>query len=60
MLLGSRCNVHVPAQILEYHVVPGMSMSASNLTDGQVLQTLLPGQSITVRCSCNFLMAHAL
>lgn len=39
------------AQILEYHVVPGMSLSSSNLTDGQMLQTMLPGQSIKVRHS---------
>lgn len=35
-------------QILEYHVVPGMSLSISNLTNGQMLQTMLPGQSIKV------------
>ena len=60
MLLGSGYIVHVSVQILEYHVVPGMSLSSSNFTDGQTLQTMLPGQSIKVRYSCAFLMAHSL
>ena len=41
------CISHV--QILEYHVVPEMSLSSATLTNGQMLQTSLPGQSITVR-----------
>lgn len=40
-------------QILEYHVVPGMTLASANLTDGLMLQTTLPGQSIKVGCcSC--------
>ena len=42
------------AQILEYHVVPGMSLSSGNLTDGQMLQTMLPGQTIKVRHNSHF------
>ena len=43
---NNMCALHV--QILEYHVVPEMSLSSAKLTDGQMLQTSLPGQSITV------------
>ena len=51
-LLGAYPMRRLSAQILEYHVVPGMSLSSGNLTDGQMLQTMLPGQSIQVRHSC--------
>ena len=48
------------AQILEYHVVPGMSLTSSNLTDGQELQTMLSGQVIKVRHSCTPFSLHSL
>ena len=35
-------------QLLEYHVVPGVTVMAANLTDGQMLQTALPGQTLKV------------
>lgn len=38
------------AQILSYHVVEGVATS-SQLTDGQVLSTLLPAQTLTVLLS---------
>ncbi len=41
------CNV----QVLEYHVVPGVSALAANLSDGEMLQTALPNQTIKVSFS---------
>lgn len=35
-------------QLLEYHMVPGVTVMAANLTDGEMLQTALPGQTLKV------------
>lgn len=35
-------------QLLQYHVVPGMAVTVSSLTDGQTLPTALTGQSLKV------------
>lgn len=36
-------------QLLEYHVVPGVSDMAANFTNGEILQTALPNQTLQVR-----------
>ena len=36
-------------QLLQYHVVPGMAMTTSTLTNGQTLTTALTGQTLKVR-----------
>ncbi|KAK9918228.1 hypothetical protein WJX75_002403 [Coccomyxa subellipsoidea] len=38
-------------QVLEYHVVPGVSDMAANFTNGEVLQTAAPGETLTVQTS---------
>ena len=35
-------------QLLQYHVVPGMAMTTSTLTDGLTLTTALTGQTLKV------------
>ncbi len=35
-------------QLLQYHVVPGMAMTTSTLTNGQTLTTALTGQTLKV------------
>ena len=46
------CGFAPGAQILEYHVIPGMSLLEANLTDGQLLATSL-GQSLKARLLLN-------
>lgn len=41
-------NVTFVQEILSYHVVPGVAALSTDLTDGQVLPTLLAGQNLTV------------
>lgn len=36
-----------PIQVMEYHIIPGMSLLEANLTDGQLLATSL-GQPLKV------------